>query len=277
MIEMKYRNHSTFNSLRLATKAFLRLWTPSASPRLAAVTAVVVALVCTAVSADAKPGDKILNRPYADQKRLHLGFSVGMHFQDLKFTHNGFVTPEGMKWAVEVPGYSPGFCVNVLGDLRLHNNFNLRLSPGMYFGSKSVEMIDYNSALDGPGSAAVKQLQDVKSAYVVVPLDLKISGARYHNSRPYVTVGTMATFDVSKKRSEALMFNTADAYLTLGIGCDFYLPFFKFNPEVKFCFGLTDVLRHNRPDLEDDVKTFEITQSLKKVKSNMIVFTFYFE
>ena len=37
----------------------------------------------------ARPGDKILNRPYADQKRLHLGFSIGMSLQDLKFTHNG--------------------------------------------------------------------------------------------------------------------------------------------------------------------------------------------
>ena len=47
---------------------------------------------------------------------------------------------------------------------------------------------------------------------------------------------------MSKKRSEFLRFNTFDAYLSLGIGCDFYLPFFKLNPEVKFCFGLTDML-----------------------------------
>lgn len=224
-----------------------------------------------------KPNDKILNRPYADQKLFHLGFSIGMHFQDLKFTHNGYIAPTGEKWVMEVPGYSPGFCVNVLGDLRLHKHFNLRLNPGIYFGSKSVEIIDYNTVSDGPGSAIVKQKQDVKSAYVVMPLDLKISGNRYYNSRPYVTTGVMASFDVSKKRSEALMFNTTDVYLTLGIGCDFYLPFFKFNPEVKFCFGLTDILKHDRPDLEDDQTSIDITGSLQKVKSNMIVFTFYFE
>ena len=245
--------------------------------QLAAVAMLLAVVLGMPAGVMAKPGDKILNRPYADLKRMHLGFSVGMHFQDLKFTHNGFVAPTGEKWAVEVPGYSPGFCVNVLGDLRLHKYLNLRLSPGMYFGSKTVEMIDYNTALEGPGSATVHQTQDVKSAYVVVPLDLKISGDRYHNSRPYVTLGAMATFDVSKKRSETLMFNTADAYLTIGMGCDFYLPFFKFIPEVKFCFGLTDVLRHTRPDLEDDPVAMHITQSLKKVNSNMIVFTFYFE
>lgn len=217
----------------------------------------------------AKPGDKPLNRPYADLKRWHLGFSVGMHFQDLNFTHNGYVTPEGEQWFAEVPSFSPGVCVNVLADLRLHEHFNLRLSPGMYFGSKSVTMREAESG-ETLG-------QDVKTTYVVVPLDLKVSGMRYKNSRPYVTVGAMAAFDIGKKRRDYLQFNAADAYLTVGLGCDFYLPFFKLIPEIKFCFGLTDILRHDRPDLEEDPMTYKITQSLSKVKSNMVVLTFYFE
>lgn len=213
--------------------------------------------------------DFVPNRQYADQRRIHLGFSVGMHFQDLKFTHNGYVTPEGEQWWSEVPSYSPGFCVNVMGDLRLHKYLNLRFSPGMYFGNKTVHFREQYSGQE--------MKQDVKSAYVVMPLDLKISGERWLNSRPYVTLGVMASLDVSKKRSDFLQFNTMDAYLTLGLGCDFYLPFFKLNPEIKFCFGLTDVLKHDRPDLADDPATMKITDSLKKVKNNMIVLTFYFE
>ncbi len=139
----------------------------------------------------------------------------------------------------------------------------------MYFGSKAVEMIDYNSDQ--------RNRQDVKSAYVTIPLDLKISGDRIRNVRPYVTTGVMGTFDVSKKRSEALMFSSTDFYLCVGMGVDLYLPFFKLNPEIKFCFGLTDILKHDRPDLTDDPATFKMTQSLEKVKSNMVVISFYFE
>lgn len=241
----------------------------SGGSRLLTAVLACLLLLAAAPAALAKPGDKLLNRPYADMKRMHLGFSVGMHLQDLNFTHNGFLTPDGQRWVAEVPGFSPGFCVNVLGDLRLHKYFNLRLSPGMYFGSKTVTMVDYLSDQ--------KRTQDVKSAYVVVPLDLKISGDRLGNCRPYATVGGMATYDVSKKRSESLMFNAADFYLSVGFGVDFYLPFFKLNPEVKFCFGLTDILKHDRPDLVGDTETIKVTQSLKKVKSNMVVFTFYFE
>lgn len=213
--------------------------------------------------------DKLHNRPYADLKPVHFGFSVGMHMQDLKFTHNGFVTSDGETWFAEVPSYSPGFCVNVLADLRLHKHFNLRFSPGMYFGNKVVKMLDPTHGVEAE--------QNVKSAYVVVPIDLKISGERYLNCRPYVTAGVMGSLDVSKKRSDFLMFNSMDAYLTVGLGCDFYLPFFKLNPEIKFCFGLTDILKHDRPDLADDPNTFKMTQSLQKVKSSMIVLTFYFE
>lgn len=216
-----------------------------------------------------RPGDKPLNRPYSDMRLWHLGFSVGSHFQDLNFTHNGYKTPEGEEWFVEVPSFSPGVCINVLGDLRLHKHLNLRLSPGMYFGSKGVRMREYESG--------ETLRQEIKSTYVVVPLDLKISGERYKNSRPYITVGGMAAFDIGKKRREYLQFNSADAYLSIGLGCDFYLPFFKLNPEIKFCFGMTDILRHKRPDLEDDPMTMKITESLSKVKSNMFVLTFYFE
>lgn len=223
----------------------------------------------TPASVWARPGDKVFNRPYADQKRWHFGFSIGTHFQDISFTHNGFVTPEGEQWFVEVPAYSPGICANVLADLRLHKHFNLRFSPGMYFGSKGAEMRD---AVTG-----ISDRQDIKTAYVVLPLDLKISGERYHNSRPYVTLGTMGAFDIGKKRADYLQFNSADAYLTLGMGCDFYLPFFKLNPEIKFCFGLTDILRHDRPDLVENPEVYKITQSLTKAKSKMFVLTFYFE
>ena len=87
----------------------------------------------------------------------------------------------------------------------------------------------------------------------------------------------MAIFDVAKKRSDFLKFKTTDLYLTVGFGCDFYLPYFKLIPEVKFCFGLADILEHNRPDLSEEPEKMKYTQSLKKVTSQMVVVSFYFE
>ncbi|MCH5345758.1 MAG: PorT family protein [Muribaculaceae bacterium] len=238
--------------------------------RLTLVLIVSIFAVMNGVDAKAaRLNDKLNNRPYADLRRWHLGFSIGLHTQDITFTHNGFVTPEGESWFMDQPAFSPGFCVNGLVDLRLSTYFNLRFSPGMYFGNRDIKMIE--------ATTGAKESQNVKSAYVVAPIDLKFSSLRLRNVRPYVTGGVMPTFDVSKRRSDFLKFNTADVYLTVGFGCDFYLPYFKFIPEVKFCFGLTDILDRNRPDLEDNPDMLKMTQSLKKATSQMVVFTFYFE
>lgn len=242
-----------------------RKLTISCAMRLLFTALMAVSCLC----AEAQRNDKLLNRPYADMKSWHLGFSVGGFFQDFSFTHNGYITDDGQQWSAQVPDLSPGFCVNVLADLRLHKHFNLRLSPGMYFGSATVRMRDF--------STAQMLRQDIKTAYVVVPVDLKCSGDRLGNTRPYFTVGAMAGFDVGKRRSDFLQLNTLGTYLTVGLGVDFYMPFFKLNPEIKFAFGLNDILRHNRPDLVDDPETMKITDSLKKMKSNMCIITFYFE
>lgn len=227
-------------------------------------------VACAFISADAaKLNDKVLNRPYADMRKWHLGFSVGTHTQDLSFTHNGFVTENGETWFMEQPSFSPGFNVTGLTEVRLNDYFSVRFSPGMYFGNKVVKMYDTTNK--------VEEQQNVKTSYVVLPLDVKFAGQRYRNARPYVVCGAMAIFDVAKKRSDFLKFKTTDLYLTVGFGCDFYLPYFKLIPEVKFCFGLADILEHNRPDLSEEPEKMKYTQSLKKVTSQMVVVSFYFE
>lgn len=239
-----------------------------------AVLCAVIAGVCPQAHAAGNKGrrglnDKILNRPYADMRPWHLGFSIGMNAQDLRFTHNGFITPEGEEWRVEQTNFQPGFNVTALLDLRLNNWFNVRFTPGMYFGSRDVTMREL-------GSNTI-QSQTIKSTYVALPLDLRYSALRWRNMRPYVVGGVMPAFDVSKKRSDLLRLTGTDVFLTVGFGCDFYLPFFKLAPELKFCFGLLDVLQHDRPDLVDDPESFKFTQSLSKATSKMIVLTFYFE
>ncbi len=87
----------------------------------------------------------------------------------------------------------------------------------------------------------------------------------------------MYTFDLAKDHSDQLRLKHSDVMLTVGMGCDFYMPFFKFCPEIKFCFGLKNILERNRPDLENNEEMYRFTQSVNKVKNNMVVVTFFFE
>ena len=81
---------------------------------------------------------KVQNRPYIDQRRWHYGFLAGIHVQDYKLVNTGYVTEDGQSWFADVPEYSPGFTVGVLGELYLNQFLSLRLVPTLHFGDKKV-------------------------------------------------------------------------------------------------------------------------------------------
>ena len=215
---------------------------------------------------------KVQNRPYIDMRRWHYGFLFGTHLQDLEFVNNGHIhtLEDGTQesWFAEVPGYTPGFSVGVLGELRLNEFLSLRIIPTMYFGDKTVVFRDLISVS--------RESQAVKSTYLSVPVDVKWSAQRFNNYRPYVVAGVAPMFDLTVKRQKALLVQRADVALEVGFGCDFYLPFFKLIPELKFCFGLADVLVKERNDLTDK-NLLKYTQSLDRASNRMVVLTFYFE
>lgn len=212
---------------------------------------------------------KVQNRPYIDQRRFHYGFLLGLHIQDIELENNGYIDPEtGEQWYAEIDNYSPGFTVGVLGDLRLSNHFSLRVLPTIHFGQKHAVYHEQRSGSDST--------QTFKSTYISVPIDLKFSAPRYNNFRPYLIAGVNPMVDLTARKHDALRLKPFDIYLEVGMGCDFYLPFFKLNPELKFCFGLLDIINKDRSDLIDG-SLLKYTKAINAGRSNMIVLTFNFE
>ncbi len=215
---------------------------------------------------------KVQNRPYIDMRRWHYGFLFGLHMQDLEFTNNGYIhtLEDGTQesWFTDVAAYNPGFSVGVLGELYLTEHLSLRIIPTMHFGDK---MIYFREQLSG----AVEK-QNIKSTYLSVPVDVKYAAQRFNNYRPYVVAGIAPMLDLTVKKQKALLTQRFDLALELGLGCDFYLPFFKLIPELKFCFGLTDLLVKDRRDLIDK-NLLKYTYALDGASSRMIILTLYFE
>lgn len=211
---------------------------------------------------------KVQNKPYIDFRRLHYGFFVGTHLQDMEFVNNGFVTENGEMWYADIPNYNPGFSVGVLADLRLGKYFSLRAIPTMHFGQNSVIFREQNS---GETSK-----QSIKTTYIALPLHVKYAAERFNNYRPYITAGVSPMFNLTVKKQQQLLLKKFDCMIEVGFGCDFYLPFFKLIPELKFAFSVLDVLRKDRNDLLD-ANYIKFTQSVDKVVSKMIVLSLYFE
>ena len=211
--------------------------------------------------------ERVKNQPYADLKWFHLGFHVGIHSQDLLLTHTGVAT-NGETWFAEIPSYSPGFSVGVIGDLYLNPYFNLRFSPSIHFGDKTFRFREQASGEEFT--------TNVRSNYLNFPLDIKYTALRLNNYRPYLLAGVYGSVDIGRKKGNPILLKTMDCGIEFGVGCDIYLPFFKLCPELKFCFGLVDLLEKDRPDLVEEAN-IKYTNALSKATSRMVVLTFNFE
>ena len=211
---------------------------------------------------------KVQNKPYIDFRRLHYGFFIGTHMQDMEFVNNGFVTENGESWFADIATYNPGFSVGVLADLRLNTYMSLRAIPTMHFGQNIVRFREQKS---GETSK-----QSVKTTYIAIPVHVKFAAERFNNYRPYVTAGVSPMWNLTVKKQQQLLFRKFDFMIEVGFGCDFYLPFFKLIPELKFSFSPLNVLKKERNDLLD-ANYLKFTQSVDRVTSKMITLSLYFE
>lgn len=230
---------------------------------------VLMAILWAAFLTSSAQSQRVQNKPYIDLRRFHYGFTIGIHDQGIGLRNNGYIDPEsGAQWFAENDQHNWGFHVGVLGEWKISNHLALRIIPSMYFGSKGISFLNKtNGEYD---------YQEMKSAYIAVPVDLKFSAPRFNNYRPYVMAGVIPMYDLANKKQDNLRTKPASLGIEVGLGCDTYLPFFKFIPELKFCFGLGDILDRNRRDLTDKTKTV-FTQSIDRATSNMVVLSFYFE
>ncbi len=211
---------------------------------------------------------KVQNQPYADHKLYHIGFHVGMHAQDLILTNNGISAPNGTIWFAEIPNYTPGFSVGMINDLFMNPYINLRFTPTLHFGDKTIVFRE-------PFIEEEKRIS-LRTNYLDFPLDVKISSMRMNNCRPYILGGAYGTVELGQKLGLPLLMKNSDYGVEFGLGCTFYLPFFRLAPELKFKFGLPDILKKTRDDLTNESDKI-YTDALSKATSRMIVFTFNFE
>lgn len=212
---------------------------------------------------------KVQHKPFIDERRFHYGFFFGIHDQGIEFENNGYIDPAtGAQWSVENDKMNLGFSVGVMGDWRINRYISLRLQPSLHFGSKHLSFYDHNSGK--------RESQDMKSALISVPVLAKLSGPRFNNYRPYVMGGISASYDLTAKKHTFLRTTPLSFCLEAGFGCDFYLPFFKMIPELKFSFGLNDILEKDRNDLLDSSQKV-FTESVNKANMNMVTLTLYFE
>lgn len=211
---------------------------------------------------------KLQHRPFADQRLFHLGFTLGLHTQDLILTQSGYQNDNGEVWFSEIPKYTPGFSVGMIADMYLNRYLNLRTVPSLYLGEKHIVFREQKSG-EEYGTR-------VRNNYLTLPLHLKISTGRINNFRPYFLLGGYGSVELGSRKKQAVLLKPYDLGIELGVGCDFYLPLFNLSPELKFGFGLIDILEKTRPDLTDE-SLQKYARSLSGATQRTITLSLHFE
>ncbi len=207
--------------------------------------------------------EKIINLENFDKQRLHWGYFLGFNEYDFKFEYQ-------QNTGDVLVAKSIGFNVGLIGDLRLHEYVNLRLEPGLYYTERTLNFPNFMSDSDA--------VRKVPSTYIHIPLLLKISSKRLNNFRPYVLGGVSTSINLSSNEnsvddtsSGTFRMTQSTYYYELGVGVDFYLPYFKFSPSIRGVFGLSDEL------IPDNDPMSPWTSNINKLYTRGIFINFTFE
>ncbi len=138
-----------------------------------------------------------------------------------------------------------GFGIGFISSLRINENAELRLTPGLSFSDR---YIDYN--YNDPNKY---KRQTIAATLVDFPLGIKLRSDRRNNFRAYFLAGAKYSMDiVSKKKTDDSGFalleklvknNKSYASYEAGVGFDFYFEFFKLSPELKLSHSIGNVLK----------------------------------
>lgn len=187
-------------------------------------------------------------RTYDHNRRFHFGFVLSLTALDYRMTSsqnsiNNNTFNNFSFGHTDVSALTPAFGVSALMDIRLTQLLSFRLQIGPTFGSRDITFW-------GTEDSAKMKTMRLESVLIEMPLLLKYKAMRTSDVRPYILTGLTPYVDVSafrnfnEEKGIFLGLNPFDIAFNIGIGCDFYLEYFKFAIEAKYTTGFFNNISH---------------------------------
>ena len=195
---------------------------------------------------------------------FHFGFHFGLNNSVFKtFPSKSFMMNDTL--LNMRPQSGPGLQFGIISEARFNEYFSLRFIPSLMFVNRSIDF-DFANPIYNVN-------KKVESTYISFPLLVKYSSFRAKNFRLYWIGGASYNIDMSSQEKvssevDRIKINKKSMNLEYGIGGDFYLPYFKFSPEIKIGHSLSNILINDN---------FIYSQSLDKLLSRTVMITFNFQ
>lgn len=230
---------------------------------------IAVLLTCflsTLCSAQAGAGRDNYNYRDFQRKAYYFGLSLGMNSSTFHLDRSKrFIGNEEISVTEADSGI--GFNLNMIANLKLGDYFDFRFLPGFTFSERSLQYTYLNST-DLPNM----QIEALESVFFELPFQVRFKSAPYKDKRIFVVGGLKYSYDVasnSSTRKTVLRFSPHDFQYEIGLGMQFFYPYFIFSPEIKFSRGITNTLIY-------DDRLFQ-SSLLENVMSQYFTLSFHFE
>ncbi len=182
------------------------------------------------------PTDNLINY---DNQWIHYGFMMGIHSSKYVIKHSeAFTSPALDTLHSIVPGNLAGFKLNFVINMRVTDYLDFRMLPGAGFYEYDLTYRARNGSV----------LRELKSPTMVeLPLLLKYKSVRRGNLAMYMVFGVNASLEASGKGDdldvgENLKIKNWNLAVDVGVGLDIFYPYFKFSPEIRYSYGLRNML-----------------------------------
>jgi hypothetical protein len=179
------------------------------------------------------------NLPNYDRRLLHFGVNMGI-------IHTGLAVRPRSDLRELLPDtlysvtsrWEPGFSMGIESALRLGEHWRLKFTPTLSLAGRIMEF-------ERPGGVVDRFTWE--STLAEFPVYFKFRSVRLTNVSGYLIGGVKYVFDLSSKvgADDASMFPVKlrphDLQAEIGVGFDFYLPYFKFAIQLKSSFGMLNL------------------------------------
>ena len=182
--------------------------------------------------------EKPLNNPIYDNQIYHFGFTIGVSHTKFQIDYTNLFS-EQSNFDQLLSKYEPGFNVGIIIDLKISNNINLRTTPSFNFTDQKLYYINNNiQSIQPNNNTGISNFE--------LPIYLKYRSDRINNGRAYLLTGGNFMLDMSSverlTQNQNLKFRKTNYSIDIGFGIDIYFAYFKFSPEIKYSYGLKNML-----------------------------------
>ena len=181
----------------------------------------------------------VVNLPNYSETFLHYGFGMGLHTSRYVMQYSDqYADPQQDTLHSIVPESMGGFKIGFISNFRVvqYLDFRFLITVGFYENKLLYRSVTGNT---------LEELLDATT--IELPMLLKYRSVRRDNIGMYLIGGITPAIEARGKddkaqASEGLITKSTSLSLEAGVGFDLYYPLFKFAPEIRYSWGISNIL-----------------------------------